>query len=111
MKYDEQVDFLKRLQNPRLILGFPNDLSKHPEWFGKPIRVRGLHIHTKAYSADSKTLGALEVELILYNETFKENVSVPEGFMRVRVCDDQGFVYQAAFRIPPPPKRFPWLDL
>ncbi len=97
--FDEKVAFLKSLNQPRIDLGLKRDLSLDPQLFGRNLLVKGLYIWGRALSEKSLTLAQIECNVILYNETDREKVIVPEGYLLFRLHDLQEFPYLAAVRV------------
>ncbi|MBI1390288.1 MAG: hypothetical protein GC154_17750 [bacterium] len=89
------------LNRPRLQLGLNLDLSTRPELFGRVLLLKGLYIYGRALSEESKQLGELEVETVIYNETDPAKVIPPENGAVFRLRDQQEFPYLCAIIIPP----------
>ena len=98
MKYEEMVAFLQSLADDKTTLGLGKDLSLTPEIFNHKLRVKGLYIWGYAKTAESLALVGIEWEMILFNETNRECVECPEGYVLFRVRDFQEFPYLAAVR-------------
>ncbi len=75
------------------------DLSLEPEIFGKRLIVRGIFLYKKRHHWFSQLIATVSFEVILFNEIDLQNVSIPPGFIRVRLRDLQEFPYTAAIRI------------
>lgn len=106
MKYDDQLVFLQSLDRPRMCFGIRIDLSRHPEWFGRLLQVEGLYIYGRAKSPESLKLSSLKMEIVLFNETDRTKINLPEDFHHsFQIRDLQEFPYIAAVRPIKPEKK------
>lgn len=102
MKYQEAVEFLEKLNRPRVDLAIRKDFSLTPEIFGHQLLVKGIYIHGRAFADESKVLSQLEWAMIVYNETDFQKVKAPEDFLLFHIRDLQEFPYITAIKAPKP---------
>lgn len=99
MDYSEISNYFNQLNRGRFALGLREDLSLHPDWFGRELEITGLFVWGRAQNEISKRLAAIKFDVILFNETNPQSVEVPEGFLLFRFYDLQEFPYLAAVRV------------
>jgi len=86
---------MRNLNAGRYTLGIRKDLSKEPELFGKPLRIKGLYVWGRLKSITSLAIQNMEFDIILHNETDPKNVPPPKDYMVFKIKDLQEFPYIA----------------
>ncbi len=99
MDDSEITAYFAQLYRRRFALGIREDLSLHPDWFGRELEITGLFIWSRAQNELSQRLATVKFDVILYNETNPQAVQVPEGYLLFRLYDLQEFPYLAAVRV------------
>jgi hypothetical protein len=93
---------LRKLFDGTYQLMMGRDLSQEPSLFGRALRVRGLFVYKQAHLEFGEFLSQIEFDVILYNEIELAKVSVPPGFVKIRLRDLQEFPYTAAIQVHKP---------